>query len=243
MYMSDQLLDLYTDPAVYDSVYKGNAGDFKFYSRLIKGRSSCYLGIGTGRLFGRLADINQAIVGLDNSPEMVNRLFERFPKLEPKKVLFLDARKIRDKGKFDIVIAPHSFLTQFSYQDYKLLLRKVFSSLKPGGIFVTDFFSPFKNPHFKKESEILKKFNKDGSTIIQRIDYDYVYQNLTERVVVKHLGRTYTLTIKLNYYYPNEIEREFKDAGFVIERFSGGYSKHSLSVSDNLFVIQAKKPN
>ncbi|HEX3147903.1 MAG TPA: class I SAM-dependent methyltransferase [Gemmataceae bacterium] len=66
--------DVYRCADLYDLAYPGYGGDADYY--LSKGRVGkvLYLGVGTGRIFTRIAQLNPEAIGLDTSGEMIDWL-------------------------------------------------------------------------------------------------------------------------------------------------------------------------
>lgn len=235
-----KVYNLYDNPEIYDIVYPGNKGDLSFYAKIIHGKKSCYLGAGTGRLFGPLSKKNENLLGIDNSKKMISKMRTRFSFIKEDKIALVDAKKMKFNKKFEVIIAPHSFLTQFAEEDVIKILKLVKKSLVKNGLFITDFFSPFKNPHFSQASENYKNIKRKGLIINQTIFYDYVKQELEELTQVKKGDDRFGLKVKLHYYFPNEIKRFFEKAGLHVISAKGSFSGTLLTCESPLLVFKTK---
>jgi ubiquinone/menaquinone biosynthesis C-methylase UbiE len=123
----------------------------------IAGKKVLDIGIGTGRTTPHLAALSGRYIGLDYSPEMVQRAREIHPGLE---ILECDARDLSRFGPavFDFVLFSFNGIDSVSDADRYVVLRQVYTALRPGGIFMfsahnlaskrTSAFS-FKNIHWK----------------------------------------------------------------------------------------------
>jgi len=72
--------DLYKHPDEYDREHLGDDEDISFYlslSRRLEPRKVLELGCGTGRITLPLAQLGFDVVGLDNQPEMLQKVEER----------------------------------------------------------------------------------------------------------------------------------------------------------------------
>lgn len=91
------------------------------------------LGCGTGKLSGDLAAEGAQVVGMDSSPQMIERAKEFCPDLE---FLVADATNLPFENIFDIIFSNAVF-HWIPNQD--ALLHSVLRALKPGGILLCEF--------------------------------------------------------------------------------------------------------
>ena len=228
---------------LFSEVYMGYPGDTEFYLDAAKFGSVLYLGVGTGRIFCKIADANQNIIGIDNSKSMITELTKKHPKLGKDQVFEADVLQFRAaENSLDKVIAPFSFLSIFCPSDNTLLLRKVFSWLRPGGTFVTDIFSPFSNPPFSQDFEVEEKSLDHNRASKVEIAYDHVNQRLTEVATVEKDGEIHKIEMNLFYYYPNELKKLIQESGLIVSNFWGGFDKSIVTTHSDIFVIEATKP-
>lgn len=237
--MKAKIDDLYTHVDAYDVAYKGQRGDKKFYVQKAAEGRVLYLGVGSGRIFKNIASINADAYGLDYSPHMTASSFWRGRVKD--RLIFADVLKAKIKrGSFDTIIAPFCFLNQFEHRAVETILQNCFRWLKPCGTLVTDFFSPFRNPSIK--NFLRKKRTERGIRIESFELYDFVDQKLLELTFIHGKKERMLLTLPLHYYYPNEIARMFRAAGFTIDELHGGFGGGPLTMKSDAIVVVVEKP-
>jgi SAM-dependent methyltransferase len=236
--------DVFSCAELYDLAYPGYDGDADFY--LERGRRGrvLYLGVGTGRIFSRLARENPDAVGLDSSPEMLELLRRRHPHVRAGQVLLGDAAAAPlGESVFDAVVAPYSFLQVVGEARVPQLLRNVLRALKPGGALLTDTFSPYLIPFRGKGLETNVRLTGTGTKIAIYVLYDHLRQDMTELALVERAGERTVLEMRLHYYFPHELLAAFRHAGFATCTLWGGYHGEAFDPSENeVFVYEAGKP-
>ena len=111
-----------------------------------KGGDLLELGCGTGRHAMNFAELGWNVTGIDLSPVMVARAKQRAAKLAKtvrKKTAFSvgDLVKLRLGRKFDAVVSLfHVLGYQTSNQELSASMRTAASHLRPGGLFLFDFW-------------------------------------------------------------------------------------------------------
>ena len=93
------------------------------------------IGIGTGRTTGHLSRRSAGYIGVDYSPEMIERARLRFPE---ETLRVMDARDLSvfSEGRFDIVVFSYNGIDYVDHQDRLKILGQIHRVLRPGGIFV-----------------------------------------------------------------------------------------------------------
>jgi SAM-dependent methyltransferase len=93
------------------------------------------IGIGTGRTTGHLARRCAAYIGVDYSPEMIERAKSRFPE---ESLRVMDARNLGvfAEGRFDIVVFSYNGIDYVGHQDRLTILGQIHRVLRRGGLFV-----------------------------------------------------------------------------------------------------------
>lgn len=133
----------------YDLIYKEK--DYKAECQYIENvirRHACKfqtildLGCGTGIHDNHMANSGYGIVGIDISPEMIE--IAKTKRTNNCEFILGDATKIRLEQKFDVVISLfHVVSYQISNSDLRNLFDTAKFHLKPGGLFIFDFwYSP-----------------------------------------------------------------------------------------------------
>lgn len=237
-----EIKPLYSFSKFYDIAYKGDRGDKDYYNKIVK-NATCplYIGVGTGRIFSRLWKINPGIQGLDRSIEMINGMLQTYPYINTKQLIIGDILTYKFSNKFDTVIAPFSFLTQFEFNDSFRILRSINRILSDDGVFSSDFYSPYDVP---RQSDLqigpVVRTKKFGSYFMV---YCYSGKNtqLSEYSIVKTGDQILVLELKLFTYYPRDILRLFRMAGFSNVSISRGFSSQTRHLSNAPIVVSASK--
>jgi ubiquinone/menaquinone biosynthesis C-methylase UbiE len=231
---------LYLKPELYDLAYSKSQKDAFFYLNKSKKGRILYLGIGTGRIFSKIAKINRKIIGLDYSLKMISYLKKNFPEFGSYLVHgdVLDSHQFQNSS-FEKIIAPHSFFTQFKEQDLFIALSNCRKWLKNGGTLITDNFSPYANPQGYKKTELYREGYSSQRKIKFKtyIEYDYPTQTLRENnFFFKNNSQPLLGSIKLNFYYPNEFRRILEMCKFSNVHMLGGFDAEKVT-SDSAEIV------
>lgn len=233
--LSARTTNLYNYSDVYNAVYKGQSGDKDFYTKNASFGKVLYLGVGSGRIFRKISKINNEAYGLDQSLDMTKHLDVQKEKIILANVLNADL----PHASFDKIIAPYCFLNQFEYDDAKKILENCFNWLRPGGILITDFFSPYKNP--SKKNLLTRDRRQIRNMTIESFElYDFLQQKLLELTFVRAEKYSVLLTLPLYYYFPNEILRLAREMGFQTKLY-GDFNKNQLSSKSDIILIESRK--
>lgn len=232
---------IYEHPDLFDLAYKGHDGDVNFYVNSTREGICLYLGVGTGRVFVPVYDgnVGNDVSGVDNCPQMVNSLVNRYPRIPKDRITITDVREARfSKGMFDKIIAPYSFLTQFdNKQDVEKILWAVRRGLNTNGVFITDFFSPFKNPQAKQTLEEEEGHLDDGTEISILRQYNHTRQRIVELTRVKKANVELTCQLPLRYYYPAEIDELATDSGLIANDPIGNFDGSDFDPGESPVMI------
>jgi SAM-dependent methyltransferase len=100
----------------------------------IAGKAILDIGIGTGRTTPYLMAISADYTGIDYAPEMVERAKQLHPTAD---ILECDARDLSRFGaaRFDFVLFSFNGIDSVSHEDRLVILRQIYASLRPGGMF------------------------------------------------------------------------------------------------------------
>ena len=91
------------------------------------------LGCGTGALTEQLSGMGRRVLGVDSSPEMIERARAQHPELE---FALCDALNLPYEGEWDVVFSNAVF---HWIGDHGALLRSIHRALKPGGLLICEF--------------------------------------------------------------------------------------------------------
>jgi SAM-dependent methyltransferase len=108
---------------------------FRRYEGEIRGARVLDLGVGGGRTTAYLADLASDYIGVDYSPEMIERCRRRFPSM---KFELGDARDLSRfaNGSFDLVLFSFNGIDAVGHGDRLKILQEVRRTLSEGGLFV-----------------------------------------------------------------------------------------------------------
>jgi SAM-dependent methyltransferase len=230
--------NIYRNGKLYDLLYPGFKGDSDYYCQKAKKGDTLYFGIGTGRIFSKIFKHNNKAIGLDNSPFMLKILFERCPEIPKENIIFSDVLTASFKdASFDTIIAPYAFLNFFEYSQIVKILKKTKRWLRPKGKFVTDVFSPFKNPPFRQNQEVIT----NGNGLSTEIIYNHITQEIFELSLISIGDKKASMALKNYYYYPNELIRAIKEAGMKVTSVKSNYTNKPLSTDSDVIVINASR--
>lgn len=225
--------DVYRQAELYELAYPGYTGDLEYYPAEASTGPVLYLGVGAGRIFLPIAQRNPEALGIDSSPEMVSLLLSRSPWLRGGQVRVADVLTTElGLECFQTVVAPYSFLQVLDEPDVPAILAKVYASLRPGGRLLTDIFSPYLIPFRRPGLEASGRTVGDASVAIY-ILYDHRRQDMTELALIGRAGQECVLEMKLHYYFPRELERLIRGAGFPEVSVWGGYQREPFDPSSN----------
>ncbi|MFA6038708.1 MAG: methyltransferase domain-containing protein [Candidatus Peribacteraceae bacterium] len=236
-------LDVYKCAELYELAYPGYEGDLDYYLEKGVNGHVLYLGVGAGRIFSHLAQENPDAIGIDNSPEMLELLRRRHPHVQNRQVMLADAVTEQfPESHFDSVVAPYSFLQVVEEKQLSPLLKNVHRSLKPGGQFHTDTFSPYLIPFQKPGLEAsIRRIGMDTRVAIFVL-YDHLKQAMKEMALICRDGDEKMTEMDLQYYFPRELIAAMEDAGFEDVKVSGGYQGEPFNPIENeVLVYEARR--
>jgi SAM-dependent methyltransferase len=128
--------DLYKHPDEYDREHLGDDEDISFYlslSRRLEPRKVLELGCGTGRITVPLAQLGFDVVGLDNQPEIRQRL----------QFIAGDMRTWSAGSDFDLILIPASSITHvLSLEDQLAVSKTCRDNLRSGGRLLVEVTMP-----------------------------------------------------------------------------------------------------
>lgn len=195
---------------------------------------------GYGRHALALAELGFTVTGLDGSQRLIARAKEDYAHQNVTYVVG-DMRGPYPEHDYDVVV---NFFTSFGYFESDVenlgVIAAVFQSLKPGGVFVLDFFNEkLVRSSLNPESVSLI----DNVTIIEErsVDSLYVRKKITVNNPCSH-ELEYTERVRL--YSKSDLLQMTEDSGFEILSVFGDYDGSSFNheLSKRCIVI-ARKPD
>jgi len=229
---------VYLSPELYDLAYPGYPGDREFYLARAKTGRVLYLGVGTGRIFEPLARLNRQAIGVESSPAMLEILRRRSAELADR-VQRCDATAAQiPAGSLDTVIAPYSFLQVVGRAGLPELLTHVHAWLKPGGVFLTDTFSPYLIPFRGRGLEANTWRVEEGTQISIYVQYDHFAQQMQELALIERQDRPpCVLEMRLDYCFPVELVAVLRTARFAAVNVFGGFQREAFEPATNSVLV------
>ena len=184
------------------------------------------LACGTGSLSVLLAKHGYAVLGVDRSEEMLTVAAEKAMELEENQPFFAaqPMQRLKIPEPVDACVCALDSINYVTKpQDVQKAFRRVYESLRPGGLFVFDINTPYKlegldGQVFLDETEdsyCVWRAVYDKRHSLCRYGMDLFQQandGLWERSFEEHVERAYT---------PEELSQWLTDAGFAqVERFA-----------------------
>ena len=184
------------------------------------------LACGTGSLSVLLAKHGYRVLGVDRSEEMLTVAAEKAMELEENQPLFVaqPMQRLKIPEPVDACVCALDSINYVTKpQDVQKAFRRVYESLRPGGLFVFDINTPYKlesldGQVFLDETEDSycvwrAVYEKRHSLCRYGMDlFQQANDGVWERSFEEHVERAYT---------PEELSRGLTDAGFAqVERFA-----------------------
>ena len=184
------------------------------------------LACGTGSLSVLLAKHGYRVLGVDRSEEMLTVAAEKAMELEENQPFFVaqPMQRLRIPEPVDACVCALDSINYVTKpQDVQKAFRRVYESLRPGGLFVFDINTPYKlesldGQVFLDETEDSycvwrAVYEKRHSLCRYGMDlFQQANDGLWERSFEEHVERAYT---------PEELSQWLTDAGFAqVERFA-----------------------
>lgn len=205
------------------------------------------LGCGPGLYAERLAKQGYIVTGIDFSKRSIDYAKEKAKEMSlDTKYLYTNYLEMDYKNEFDLVTLIFCDFGVLSASQRKILLKKVYNSIKSGGKFIFDIFTP-QNYNVKKESNTWylnegSGFWKDDTHLC--IEAHYIYEGnirLNQTVVIDKNDNVDVYRIWDHYYSKDSITEVLKEAGFKkIQIFSNVAGKPYMEDSTTLCIITEK---
>lgn len=193
----------------------------------LSGKKILDLGCGPGLYCQQFASCGAIVAGIDLSERSINYAIKQAIKEKYKiSYVFGDYTKLDITKKYDIITLIYCDLCALPTKERKLLLKKIYNSLLPGGVFIFDVFSDSGFINLEEHHEYSK--NLHNGFWSDKEYYGFMNTFLYESEAVE-LGK-YTIITRdsiktiynwLKYFKTKEIKRELKDAGFRIVEILG----------------------
>lgn len=205
----------------------------------LKGKRVCDLGCGPGLYATRFADVGADVLGVDLSPRSID--FARAqPASEHGKQRYRVADYLRDPlgEDFDVVTLIYFDFCALSPARRASLLVKILGMLNSGGALVLDVVSEAAFSSLEDELEIEQNLMGGFWSPEEYVGIHRKWVYAEEKVCVDHFGvfedgRDFEILNWMQYFSPERLRREIRDAGFSSVQLFGSLNLEPMSDDSN----------
>ena len=239
----------------YDTIYLElrDGDDKKFFLNKIKSadRKVLEVGVGTGRFFKTALLEGTDIYGIDNSPAMLEQLYDKIDPSEHWRVTQQDVINFSFDLQFELIIAPFRVMMHVMEIDEQIkAINNVYNHLEPGGTFIFDAFVPdlkyiikgFENfVDFEGEYETGKMLKRTTSS-----HPDLINQIIRADFKLEWEGEANTnhkeeWTVPLRFFFRYELEHLIQRSRFESYEILGDFDGNPLNENSKEFIVICKK--
>jgi SAM-dependent methyltransferase len=253
------------DAEMYDALHAGRAADVDYYTALAResGGPVLELGAGTGRILRAIAAAGVDVVGVDSSPEMIERLrihlsSDDVATRSRVRVVEGDMTRFRLGERFALVIAPfRGFLHNVTREEQLACLQRCHEHLRPGGLLALDVFLPslpiMAASHGSMEGlwRWTDSFELSEGRAVTFSEAT-VYAPEAQRLTTSHrydvrgpdgtLVRSLIQVLELAYVYPGDMRDLLATTGYRDINLEGGFDGSPIDESSSEIVVRARRP-
>jgi SAM-dependent methyltransferase len=204
-------------------------------------------GCGPGLYASRMAKYGAQVTGIDFSARSIEYAKEVAVR-EQLNIYYVkqNYQEFETEDRFDLVMMIMCDFCALSPEQRKVLLSKFHTILKPGGSVLLDVYAI---PAFEQREEIamyeLNQLNGFWSAdkyygFLNSFKYDKEKVVLEKYTIVER-DRTRTVYNWLQYFAPEDLEREFTDAGFSVKKFYSDVAGTQFDQNSAEFAIIAER--
>jgi len=246
----------------YDLIHNGLREDMRLLITLAAevGDPILELGCGTGRLLLTLSRVGHTVIGIDNSPAMLEIAGKKLAKervsvRERVSLVKEDITSFKLNQRFSLVILPYNTLFHLDRSGRRDCFRKVEQHLHPGGKFVIDIDNPVEIADPMEDGILLleRSMTEPGSDrlILQMtsswVDIDTQQRHMTwifdaSSIKGGAISRTVVKSI-FHYVHAHELEAELKSAGLKLNALYGDYDQGPFGEQSPRLLVVAEKPD
>lgn len=207
-----------------------------------EGRLLLDLACGSGSLSEELAKLNYDVIGVDNSPAMLNQaMLKKFKSGLPIQYLCQDMKELDMFGTIDITVCMLDSLNHLeNIEEVRQVFRKVSLFAQPGGLFIFDMNTLYKHHEILNNKIFLYDTEQVFCTWENRLKGDTVEMQLTFFAYDEESGSYYRSDeiIKETAYPVDEIAQALKEAGLnLLAEFD---ADKNLDMPENLLSVSEK---
>jgi SAM-dependent methyltransferase len=230
--------------AGHDGRADGDPAAVDLLAGLADGGPVLALAIGTGRVALPLAARGLAVVGVEASPELRERLRAR-PGGADLPAVVADPAEAAARGPFTLAyLVLHRLVHLVDADRQADRLRDVVRMLTPGGAFVVEAFVP--NPaHFEREEHQAEMLSATAdSTALRLHRYDRAAQTSARQTLTFSAGGVQPRPLGLHYLWPEQLDRLAERAGLRLEARHAGWRGEVFdsTSTDHVSVYRRREP-
>jgi cyclopropane fatty-acyl-phospholipid synthase-like methyltransferase len=202
-------------------------------------------GCGPGLYAKRLAEAGAQVTGIDFSENSLKYAKEAADQ-EGLNIDYINENylNVETSKRFDLIIMIMCDFCALSPKQRKTLLAKFASFLKPGGFVLLDVYSL--NMFDQKEESATYELNQlngfwspeDYYCFVNTFKYDEEKVTLDKYTIVE-ASRTRVVYNWLQYFSPENLEKEFAESGFTVEKLYSDVAGTSFSPESTEFAVVA----
>jgi SAM-dependent methyltransferase len=241
----------------YDAEVGDKTDDLLLYSRLAEeyGAPIFDVGCGTGRVLLHLAQEGYQVHGIDDSPQMLERLENKLNALPHLKEYVTytqgDVLKLKSDKKYKMVLLTYNCLMHFHTQEKQIqLLQRLRSITDQDGLLVLDLPNAGEVFATQDTDAILldRKFiePETGHLVMvssvsymdrttQLLQVDWIYDEIDAEGIVRRLIAPHVL----RYYFYPEIKLLLERTGFEVVEVYGGTDEEPFEDGSERMIIYA----
>ncbi len=193
------------------------------------------LACGSGRHSQYLASKGYEVTGIDLSDELIEKARQH----EYRNLSFF-VHDMRNEFRINYYNYTLNLFTSFGYfesvHDNERVLKNVYKGLKPGGVFVLDFFHAEKVIQTMVRHES-KKINAAEFTITREEEDGFI----VKKIHIEDGGKTFDFAEQVRAFTPDELQQLFLSAGFSIKAQFGSYDLQNFSKDSDRLIFIAEK--
>lgn len=229
----------YADGAWYDAEYVHIRADIPLYRAVAREARGPILELaaGTGRLSFPMAEVGAEVLATDVSPPMIARAREKLARAAPDvqdRLRFEvgDMRGLRLDARFDrVVLGFNGLMHMLEDEDVEATLATARHHLAPGGRVHLDLFTPYpqlpeRDPEGRYDpQQMIDPRTRERWWVTESNRYDPRRQVNHMRFHYRRAGPSgaaegpeHTVEIPLRVFFPRELDRFLRQAGFRVAR-------------------------
>ena len=242
------MVDIYTNPDLYDSIHHDYEWDKALIRSIAKDVDGKVLELasGTGRLTQTILDLGMDYKGLELSQSFLDRARMKFGKRA--EFILGDMRNFDLGIEFDLIfIGFNSFLHNLTIKDAKDCLTCTRKHLKSSGQFLLSIFVPdptflFRDPEKFFPATEFFRYQHSKCRIMEKNIYDSNSQINQLTWVIERDGQIDSTEYNYNMrmYYPHEMDILLYENGFTINEKYGNYDRDPMDVENGMQIYVCK---